>query len=80
MLEAIGVLLALVGFLALVVGGAIALAVWLDGLAIELRSAADSDPTEESLAAAGRLSAAGFEAERLMHTLAEQVRREEDIQ
>lgn len=80
MLELIGVVLILVGFSALVFLGAVMLSIWLEEVSIEVRRPGGSDPVEDSLAAAGRISAAAFEAEALMHTAAQQAKRGEEEQ
>lgn len=79
MLAFITAILVLVGFVALVLAASIALSAWLDDRVIEIRPAAEADdPTAHSLTAAGRISAAAFETEHLMHTLAQQAKREEE--
>lgn len=66
-MEALMALLAVIGFLALVVVCGIAFALWL-GEAIE---EADPDPYREGLDASARISAMAFEAERTMHQIAQ---------
>lgn len=66
-------LLALIGFLALVVVCGIAVALWL-GEAVEK---ADPDPYREGLDASARISAMAFEAERMMHQIAHEESSEE---
>jgi len=60
------VLLALVGFLALIAVCGIAFALWLG----ETAGKADPDPYREGLDASARISAMAFEVERMMHQIA----------
>lgn len=71
-------LLALVGFIALLVIVGLWFAIWLneqvDGPATE----EDHDPYVDALATAARISAQGYEAERLIHALGQQATHDED--
>lgn len=66
-MEALVALLALIGFLALVVVCGLAIALWLED-AVEK---AEPDPYREGLDASARISAMAFEAERMMHQIAQ---------
>jgi hypothetical protein len=61
-------LFAVVSFLALVLLCAVAIVAWL----IEAAENAESDPFREGLDASARISAMAFEADRLMHQIAQQ--------
>lgn len=79
MLALVTSVLVLVGFVAVVAVAALAISSWLDDRVIEIWPAGSSDdPTQRGLDAASRISAAAFEAEQLMHTLAQQAKRDEE--
>lgn len=61
-------LLALIGFLTLIGICGLAFALWVDGAVDQVRP----DPYREGLDASARISAVAFEAERLMHQIAQE--------
>lgn len=71
-------LLALVGFIALIVAGGVCFAVWLNAQVEGPATEEDHDPYVDALATAARISAQGYEAERIIHALAQQGRQRED--
>lgn len=74
-MEMLVALLATIGFLALVVICGLALALWLVEESVE---ETEPDPYREGLDASARISAMAFEADRLMHQIAQQERSGEE--
>lgn len=72
-MEVLVALLALIGFLALIVVCGVAVALWFGDALDE----ADPDPYREGLDASARISAMAFEAERMMHQIAHEDSSEE---
>lgn len=68
-MEMLVALLATIGFLVLVVICGLALALWLVEESVE---ETEPDPYREGLDASARISAMAFEADRLMHQIAQQ--------
>lgn len=71
-------LLAVVGFIALLVIVGFWFAIWLNEQVGDPLTEEDHDPYVDALATAARISAQGYEAERIIHTLSQQAKHEED--
>jgi hypothetical protein len=67
-MELLVALLAVIGFLALVLVCALGIVLWLE----EVTEGQEPDPYREGLDASARISAMAFEAERLMHQTAQE--------